>query len=78
MGRSLLSCYLATVGGYIDPQTQAFNNSSIVACIHCHGNILTILNGKIISMHKNHITKTCRGGEINSHGFLISEVDGGA
>jgi hypothetical protein len=34
--------------------------------------------GKIISMHKNHITETCMEGEISGHESLICEVEGGA
>jgi hypothetical protein len=40
-GASLPSCYLATIGVYIDTQTQASNNSSTVACIRCSGNVHT-------------------------------------
>jgi hypothetical protein len=32
-GNSLSNCYLATIWGYIDPQSHVSNSSSIVACI---------------------------------------------
>jgi hypothetical protein len=38
---SLPSCYLATIGGYIDPQTHSSNNCCIVARIRCRGNMLS-------------------------------------
>jgi hypothetical protein len=40
-GASSPSCYLATTGGYTDPLTHASNNSYIVACIRCRGNVFT-------------------------------------
>jgi hypothetical protein len=39
--RSLLSCYLATICGCIDPQTQGSNNSCSAPCIRCGGNAFT-------------------------------------
>jgi hypothetical protein len=40
-GTSSPSCYLVIIGGYTNPQTHASNNSSIVACIRCRGNVFT-------------------------------------
>jgi hypothetical protein len=50
----LPSCHLATIGGYIDSQTRASNNPSIVVRILCRGNVFT----ELLSSNERRVTHT--------------------